>query len=225
MPATAAAAVAPTPAPLKKVNLAGFAKSSPGKTAKTYPLLPDPDGKVGEIVQSILNKTEQIESLTGALELDKAELLALAKPFYFFLHQGQNTVASAIEAHSTFGKPLRVELKNQYRGTEDEAAIETLAGEYAATYFRQSFELKIKGDDIPEAVAADLIAELQELFARHNASGALTAKSTFKPTKEFHTARHRIFDPEKNQAIDALCTIATAVKTKLGKGTGGGSDD
>ena len=36
-----------------------------------------------------------------------------------------------------------------------------------------------------------IIGELQALFARHNAGAALSAKAVFKPTKEFHTARHR----------------------------------
>ena len=54
------------------------------------------------------------------------------------------------------------------------------------------FDIKIKGDLIPEAAAEEIIGELQALFARHNAGAALSAKAVFKPTKEFHTARHRI---------------------------------
>ena len=61
-----------------------------------------------------------------------------------------------------------------------------------ASFFKQSFELKIKGDLIPEAAAEEIIGELQALFARHNAGAALSAKAVFKPTKEFHAARHRI---------------------------------
>ncbi len=38
-------------------------------------------------------------------------------------------------------------------------------------FFKQSFELKIKGDLIPEAAAEGIIGELQALFARHNAGG------------------------------------------------------
>jgi len=49
---------------------------------------------------------------------------------------------------------------------------------------------KIKNDLIPEAAAEEIIGELQALFARHNAGAALSAKAVFKPTKEFHTARH-----------------------------------
>ena len=70
-------------------------------------------------------------------------------------------------------------------------------GEHAARYFKQSFELKIKGDLIPDAAVEPLLAELQELFARHGASAALSAKATIKPTKEFHTARHTLFSVDR----------------------------
>ena len=58
---------APTPVPapaLKKVSLAGFATQTPAsKSAKAYPLLPDSDGQVGELVTSILDKSAQVEAL------------------------------------------------------------------------------------------------------------------------------------------------------------------
>jgi hypothetical protein len=68
---------------------------------------------------------------------------------------------------------------------------------------KQSFELKIKGDLIPEAAAEEIIGELQALFARHNAGAALSAKAVFKPTKEFHTARHTMYSAEENMQIDS----------------------
>ncbi len=71
-------------------------------------------------------------------------------------------------------------MKNSYRGTSDGPAIGRLAGEHAARYFKQSFELKIKGDVIPEVAVEPLLAELQKLFARHGASAALSAKATIK---------------------------------------------
>jgi hypothetical protein len=60
-----------------------------------------------------------------------------------------------------------------------------------AAFFKQSFELKIKGALIPEAAAEEIIGELQALFARQNAGAALSGKAVFNPTKESHTARHR----------------------------------
>ena len=57
-------------------------------------------------------------------------------------------------------------------------------------FFKRGFDLKIKGNLIPESAAEEIIGELQALFARHYAGAALSAKAVFKPTKEFHTVRH-----------------------------------
>lgn len=223
---TAAASTAQTPAAqpagLRKFNLAGIAgKPASGKTVKTYPVLPDPDGQVSELVATILERSQQVDALEGALELDKAELIAIAKQFYFAHYSGQMVVASSVEAHSG-DKLVRVGFSNSYRGTTDDAAILRVTGEKGARFFKQSFELKIKGDLIPEASVEPLIAELQELFARHNAGAALSAKAVFKPTKDFHTARHTLFTPAENQEIDKVVPMSASVKTKLGRG---GSDD
>src|SRR5437879_2606143 len=147
-----AAAAAPAPAPaLKKVSLAGSATQTPAsKSAKAYPLLPDADGQVAELVTSIIDRSAQLEALEGALELDKSELIAIAKPFYFQHHHGQHAVASSVEARSADGKVVRVGFSNSYRGTSDETAIVRVAGEHATRYFKQSFEMKIKGDVIPD---------------------------------------------------------------------------
>jgi len=179
---------------------------------------PDPDGQVAELVTSLLDKSAQLEALEGALELEKAELVAIAKPFYFTHYHGQHAIASSVEARTTDGKAVRVGFASSYRGTSDEPALTRLAGEHAARFFKQSFELKIKGDLIPEAAAEPLLAELQELFARHGASAALSAKSTIKPTKEFHVARHTLFSIEENFELDKVVPIIASVKTKLGRG-------
>jgi hypothetical protein len=43
----------------------------------------------------------------------------------------------------------------------------------------------------------------------------------FKPTKEFHTARHTLYSAEENMEIDKVVPVAASVKTKLGRsGTG-----
>jgi len=144
------------------------------------------------------------------------ELIAIAKPFYFAHHAGQMAVASSIEARSG-DKTIRVGFSNSYRGTSDDAAILRAAGEAGARFFKQSFELKIKGDLIPEAAVEELIGELQGLFARHNAGAALSAKAVFKPNKDFHTARHTLFTPEQNLEIDKIVPVGASVKTKLGR--------
>ena len=94
-------------------------------------------------------------------------------------------------------------------------------GEEGAQFFRQSFELKIKGDMIPESAVESITGELQDLFARHGAGAALSAKAVFKPTKDFHTARHTLFSAEQNLEIDEVVPVSVSVKTKLGRGGAG----
>ena len=62
-----------------------------------------------------------------------------------------------------------------------------------------------------------IIGELQALFVRHNAGAALSAKAVFKPTKEFHTARHTLNSADENMEIDKVVPVAACVKTKIGK--------
>jgi len=88
-----------------------------------------------------------------------------------------------------------------------------------------TFSIVIRGnregdavDLIPEAAAEEIIGELQALFARHNAGAALSAKAVFKPTKEFHTARHTLYSADENMEIDKVVPVAASVKTKLGRG-------
>ena len=221
--ASPSAFTAPASAGLRKVSLAGFTVQSPAsKSAKSYPLLPDPDGQVSELVTAILDQNAQIEALEGGLTLAKEELIAVAKPFYFNHHSGQHVLASSVEARAADGRVVRVGFSNSYRGVSDEGALLRLAGEHTERFFKQSFEIKIKGDAIPEAAVEPLLAELQALFARHGASAALVAKATVKPTKEFHAARHTLFNPAQNAELDKVVPISASVKTKLGRG---GSDD
>ena len=222
--APSAASASPAPAGLRKVSLAGFAVQSPAsKAAKSYPLLPDPDGQVAELVGAILEHASQAEAMEAAAELEKCELIAIAKSFYFQHFSGQHLIASSIEARGECGKVVRVGFSNSYRGVSDEAALLRLAGEHTERFFKQSFDLKIKGDLIPEAAVEPLLAELQALFALHGASSALSAKAVIKPVKEFHAARHSLFTPQVNQDLDKLVPISASVKTKLGRG--GGDDE
>lgn len=91
-----------------------------------------------------------------------------------------------------------------------------------SAFFNQGFDLKIKGDLIPEAAAEEIIGNLQDMFARRNAGAALSAKAVFKPTKEFHTARHTLYSADDNMEIDKVVPVAASVKTKLGRGGTGG---
>lgn len=61
-------------------------------------------------------------------------------------------------------------------------------------------------------------AQPEIIRERTLAATALSAKAVFKPTKEFHTARHTLYSAEENMEIDKVVPVAASVKTKLGKG-------
>ena len=75
-----------------------------------------------------------------------------------------------------------------------------------AAFFKQSFELKIKGDLIPEAAAEEIIGELQALFARHRNNFKLGMLNfEFLQLSDFQLP---LFLP--------VVPVAASVKTKLG---------
>jgi len=215
MPTTTAKPKASAPAAgLKKVNLGGIATKS-AKTKTAYPVLPDESGDVALLVADIRQETAELEALEGSLTIKKAELRGQAQEYYFEHYSGKHDIASSIEALDATGEAVLVSFTSRYKTITDESAlIDTIGEDRTARFFRQSFELKVDGDKIPETEAEALIEALSELFARYNAGDALSAKSVIKPTAEFHTARHTALSVDENRAVDLICPIIAAVKTK-----------
>jgi len=199
---------------LKKVSFgAGIAKKSED-TRTAYPVMPktrDSD----EVVDRILDRTEQLEALTGALETDKAELKSMATPCYFSVNHGRHEVPSSIACLGKSGREVVVTFQNRYPLLPDESGVLAILGEgRCGTHFRQSFELKIKGDKLPEDKTQQLMDELQALFARYGAGDALELKEGVKPVANFHELRHLQLSVAENLALDAACPIVAMVKTK-----------
>jgi hypothetical protein len=215
MPTKTAEPKAPAKAAgLKKVNLGGIATKSSSKTKTEYPVLPDPNGDVAKLVADIRRETAEMEALEGSLDIKKAELRGQAQEYYFEHYSGKHDIASSIEARAD-NEAVLVSFSSRYKTITDESSlIDTIGEDRTARFFRQSFELKVDGDKIPESEAENLIEELSALFARFNAGDALTAKSVIKPTAEFHTARHTALSVDENRAVDLICPIIASVKTK-----------
>lgn len=115
------------PHPQEKPNPVGFRKVSFGAIAKhkpdsrtSYPLVPDPQGRFAAIAARILERSVQIEALTGAWEVDKAELKTLATPFYFTNASGKLDVPSSIGVTCPAGEML-ITFQNRYGKLESEA--------------------------------------------------------------------------------------------------------
>jgi hypothetical protein len=218
---SAAPAASSTPASSPKPQASGLKKVSFGKIAKkaettktAYPVFPDEQGKASEIAARILERTEQFEALKGALETDKAELKFLVTPHYFAVNHGRHEVPSSISVAAPQGAEVLVTFQNRYSMLTDESALLPILGGQCGTHFRQSFELKIKGDKLPADKTQDLMDRLQSLFAEFGATDALEVKEGIKPVEQFHAARHVALTPEQNLALEQVCPIVAMVKTK-----------
>jgi hypothetical protein len=200
------------PQGLKKVSFGKIATNKED-TKTAYPVFPDNDSKASVIAARIMERSEQFEALKGALETDKAELKFMVVPHYFAANHGRHDIPSSVAIDSPGGEVL-VTFQNRYSLLPDESALLPILGERTAEFFRQSFELKIKGDKLPEASTQDLMNELQTLFAKYNCTDALEVKEGIKPVADFHVTRHLELSPAVNQALEEACPIVAMVKTK-----------
>lgn len=202
---------------LKKVSFGSITKKT--ESAKTaYPVMPDTRDSAA-LAARILKRTEEFEQLKGALETDKAELKLLAAPHYFTVNHGRHEVPSSVAVHAKdeegkFIGEVLVTFQNRYSMLPDEAGIQPILGDLTEKFFRQSFELKIKGDKLPEDQTQELMDELQALFNKYNATDAIEVTEGVKPTKEFHEARHLDLSVEQNLQLEQACPIIAMVKTK-----------
>src|ERR1019366_1957551 len=201
------------PAPvLHKVQFGSIAKKKPEGRA-SYPLLPDPQGQYAAIAARIIDRAAQVEALAGALDVDKAELKTLATPFYFTNGQGKLDVPSSVAVPCASGQVL-ITYQNRYGKLESEEPLLSILGQQTGRFFRQAFTLEIDGDKLPADQTQGLLEELQELFAKYQASDALKVKEGIEPVTEFHALRHTTLTPEQNLAVDQICPIIAMVKVK-----------
>lgn len=201
------------PAPvLRKVQFGGIAKKKPDNRA-SYPLLPDPQGRYAAIAARIIERAAQVEALSGALDLDKAELKTLATPFYFQNGQGKLEIPTSIAVPCPSGQVL-ITYQNRYGKLESEDPLLPILGQQTGRFFRQAFTLEIDGDKLPADHTQALLEELQELFAKYQAGDALKVKEGIKPVPDFHALRHTALTPEQNLALDQVCPIIAMVKVK-----------
>ena len=209
-------ATAPTkPVGLKKFNLGSIAPQGESSTKKDYPVLPDPDGELAKLVAELRAKSDQLDALDGEVALLKGEITSKARQFWFEANQGKAEAASSVVCRDATGGEVTVTFQNRYSGTDQDAALVAAVGaDVAERFFRQSFEIKVNGDAIPAEHAQAVIDGLTALFAEHNAAGALKAKATFKPTSEYHDARHSKLTPEQNMMAERLIPCVAVVKTK-----------
>jgi hypothetical protein len=206
----------PAKAGLKKVKLSGIAKRKEDSSSK-YPIYPDEEGKAAEIAARIAERQEQFDALESALETDKAELgRILIRPWYLQHFHRRTDVPSSVLVNYTIapdpsvpgGKPqpgtVRVTVKEQYYSFPSEDPFIPILGDKTEQFFRQCFELKIKGDKLPADKAGELVEKVQQLFAEYDCSDALEAKENILPVENFKARRFSELDLAQSLALETV---------------------
>jgi hypothetical protein len=224
-PVQASAIAAPRKG-LKKVSLGGIAKKESDTTNK-YPTFPDESGNVGELAARIAQRQEQFDALKSALETDKAELARVhIRPWYLqHFHRKADVPSSVLVKWQTpeaEGIPaasgtVRVTVKEQYYSFPNEDPFIPILGEEGvAKYFRQAFELKVKGDKLPADKAGELVEKVQALFAEYGCSDALEAKEAIVPVDNFKALRFGELELAQSLALENVgdkglteCSVST----------------
>jgi hypothetical protein len=206
------------PGGLKRVSFGAIAQKK-DETKTAYPVFNN--AQAAQIAVRIIERTEQLEALKGALDTDKAELKILAAPHYFTVNHGRHEVPSSVSVPCQIEKDgvkqaaeVLVTFQNRYPLLPDETGLLPVLGERTGEFFRQSFELKIKGDKLPDEHTQELLNRLQALFAEFGATDALEVKEGVKPVETFHAQRHQFLTPQQNMALEQIVPITAMIKTK-----------
>ena len=185
-------------------------KNTPTKTTsgKTYPVLPDVDGVVKEIVNKIHECSEYEDALKGA----KKQLTAMAKPFFNSTNAGKADPATGLVAKGD-GKEVLVSFTSYYSGVDDLSKLDAVS-DGLSNSFERKYSITIKGDKLPKQNEGGLLADLVELFNRYGATDALEVKDSYVPKSGFHTSRHANLTEDENNKLDEIAKCRVAIKTK-----------
>ena len=208
---------APKPAGIQKLSFGKLAPAKKEGARKTYPQFPDENGQAAVIADRIRDRSDQLDVLEGALTTDKADLRMMVRHFYFTHSHGKVEVPSSIAVAAPSGEVL-VAFQNRYGLSDEGQLAATLGAERSAEFFRQGFDIKIKGDVLSTNLDGDqmqaLLNDLEALFARYRVSNSLELKAGIKPVRDFHAARHLKLTLAENLALDLVCPIVVQIKTK-----------
>lgn len=208
---------APKAGGLKKISF-GKVATKKADTKTDYPVFDDPTvgQQVAEIAARIKKRAGEIEALDGAQKTDKLELRMFGSPFYYQVNAGKHEAPSSISIPSAEGEVL-LTFQNRYTKMTDEseAQLNELLGEdRVARYFKQSFTLKVVGEELPEDHAQAIVDEISAVLEKYRCLAALEVDAQIKPGPTFHAQRLIELSPEENLEIEQICPVITMVKTK-----------
>jgi hypothetical protein len=190
----------------------GVTPSAPAKRGSSkYPLI---EGEKAEkLADHCIALGEKFDAVDGPFKAAKKELIEVGFPQFFEKNRGRVEAPSSMLAYGKKGG-VRVTFKDKFTAGDRKSLYTLLTEIIAGKWFRQSWEIKIDGDLIPVKKAAELVADLKTVMAKHDASHALTIKSGIMPVPEFAAKRHFVFEPKTNLEINKIVPQQAAVSTK-----------
>lgn len=191
--------------------LDGLAEAQPASTGKAYPQYPDPDGTGATLAKRALELADAADEQKTNNKL----IGDLVTGFYYRHWHGKPEPMSSVRVICDAG-PILVTFKKAAKTLTRPALdpVRHILGPHEPTLFRDAFEIKVDGDEVPAAAIAPLVAELKTVFARHGATKALSVKRQYKPTENFFTRRHTLFTPEQNLELNRTIQVTTSVKAR-----------
>lgn len=195
---------------LGRVNLSAI-KQKAERTKTEYPAIAEP--RAVELATLILQLSDEADAINANLEINKADLRSLAVVEYFQRHAGRAEVPSSMAVRAD-GREVLVSMTSRYKQPSDLPTLTAILGDSADRYLRTSFELKIDSAKIPADKQQAVVDRLVAVLTEFGCADALSAKEGIAPTDEFHVARHTLFTPEANMAIENVMPMMVAVKTK-----------
>lgn len=207
------------------MNLSGLTKKKGSSESKTYPTLPDPDGKVAKSVGILCDLKGKIDQLKGTYEAHESQVKSLAKQFAWRQREKPGTV----KAFNASGAAISLSMANRYCGID--TTVEGVNGEDIRNPRIENLR-KIMGDNFdscmePEvsvsvditkfdpAVRQAVIYELVSISEMYNSpEGGIVARERLRPKPSFHLERCEKFSEAENARIDRELPMSVSLRAK-----------
>jgi hypothetical protein len=199
------------------VDLSGLAtkKKANGK-GKDFPCF-DADDEMKEQADELARLFDQEAAAAAGKVAIQADFKSKVRPFIFDNSHGKATPTTTVSVQGNESEII-VTLKDAYLGLDSLDEIKLILGEERAhKYFPQIFDLKIDSKLIPEDSQQAIIDKIAALLGEYGCSDALSAKSGFKPNKQFASARHTELTAEENLALEGIPLTVLSVAPARGR--------
>lgn len=159
---------------LTTIDVSGIAKKKASK-GKDYPVMPDPDHELRDIVDQLAPIYEQMEALQGGMEAMEGEIKSRVATYYLKTSNGRSEIPSQIKVEGS-SRAVAVQLQDRYYGNVDGDKLQQLTGligeENMNQLFESTFSLAIDGSKVPDANAQRLVDVLCKLCSVFCINGA-----------------------------------------------------